>query len=144
MDTPAAWHPWEDIRRIQRDVERLHTDLAPTGGRALMGEYPPINLTRHDRGLTLEALCPGVSRDTLDVTVVGDAVTVRCERKPEPGIPEDSYHRRERPLGTFTRTIAVGDRFDPDRSQATYVNGLLRVQLERAAEAQPTKISVQG
>ena len=35
-------------------------------------------------------------------------------------MPEERYHRRERPLGAFTRTVSLGERLDPDRTQATY------------------------
>ena len=91
----------------------------------------------------LEALCPGVDRGTLDVTVVADSVTLRGERKPEPNVPEERYHRRERPTGAFIRTISIGERLDPNHTHATYASGVLRVQLARAPEAQPKKIPVQ-
>ena len=64
--------------------------------------------------------------------------------KPEPGVAEERYHRRERPLGAFTRTVSIGERLDPERTQATYTNGILRVQLARAPEATPKKISIQN
>jgi HSP20 family protein len=57
-------------------------------------------------------------------------------------VPEDRYHRRERPLGAFTRTLSVGERLDPDRTEATYTNGILRLKLARAPEAEPKKIAI--
>ena len=116
---------------------------APFGRWPLSGEYPPVNLTHDDQGIRLDALCPGVDRASLEVAVVGDAVTIRGERKPEPDVPEDRYHRRERPLGPFSRTIGVGERLDPDRTQASYTSGILSLQLVRAPEAAPKKITIQ-
>lgn len=129
---------------MQREMETLFGDLTPAWRWPLTGEYPPINLTRDDRGIVLEALCPGADRASLDTTVVGDAVTIRGERKAEAGVAEDRYHRRERPLGSFTRTVNVGETLDPEGAQATYTNGILRVQLARRAEATPKKIPIQG
>jgi HSP20 family protein len=144
MDTRAMWDPWQDMRRLQREMEHLFGEVTPGWRWPLTGEYPPLNLTRDDKGITLEALCPGVDRATLDTTVVGDTVTIRGERKMEPGVPEERYHRRERALGAFTRTVSIGERLDPDRAQATYTNGILRVQLARAPEAAPKKIAIQS
>jgi hypothetical protein len=90
----------------------LSADLAPTWRGPLSGEYPPVNI----------------------ITVVGDAVTIRGERKPEPGVAEERYHRRERSLGAFTRTVGFGEHLDADRVQASYANDILRLQPARAAE----------
>jgi HSP20 family protein len=144
MDTRSIWHPWQEMRRLQREMDHLVNDLAPAWRWPLAGDYPPLNVTRTDTGLTVEALCPGVNRDTLDITVVGDALTIRCERKPPADVPAERYHRRERPMGTFTRTLVLGERCDPDKTEASVTNGILRVQLARSADSAPKKIPVHG
>jgi HSP20 family protein len=144
MNGQSMSRPWQEMRRLQREMEHLFGDMAPAGRWSLTGEYPPLNLTRDDKGMTLEALCPGVDRPSLEISVVGDAVTLRGERKPEPDASDERYYRRERPLGTFTRTLSIGERLDPDQAQATYTNGILRVRLARAPEATPKKIQIQN
>jgi HSP20 family protein len=130
------------MRRLQRDLENLFD--RSVGHRGAAGEeYPPVNLTRTQDGLVIEALCAGVDRATLDLTLVGDALTLRGERRAE-AIPDNRYHRRERHVGPFTRTIRVGDRFDPDRVEAVYRDGLLRVTLSRAPQAGARKITISG
>lgn len=135
---------WQELQRLQRDMESVLTDVMPARPWSLTGEYPPIAITRADQGIDVEALCPGADRATLDVTVVGDAMTIRGERKPPPDVSEERYHRRERPLGPFTRTIAFGEPLDADRTQATYTNGIVRVRLARAPETEPKKIAIQS
>ena len=142
MNGQSTWQPWwQEMQRLQREMEHLVGDL-PAARWSLTGEYPPINLTRDDKGITLDALCPGADRASLDITVVGDAVTIRGERKPEPDVADDRYYRRERPLGAFTRTVGIGEPLDAEHTQANYANGILRVQLARGAEA-PKKIPIQ-
>ena len=77
--------------RIRRKARDLAESGRPNGGgiRAfgitadwgarwpLTGEYPPINVTRNDTSIVVEALCPGMDREALDVTVVGEAVSIR-------------------------------------------------------------------
>ena len=144
MNGAMTWQPWQEMRRLQREMERLFGDGNAFWRSSLGGEYPPINLTRNDEGITLDVLCPGISRESLDVSVVADAVTVRGERLIEPNVPEAGYHKQERPLGTFTRTVRIGERLDPDHTQANYSNGILQVQLTRAPEATPKKITIQS
>jgi HSP20 family protein len=144
MDTRSMWDPWQEMRRLQSSMEHLATDMTPGWRWPLTGQYPPVNITRTDTAITVEALCPGVDRESLDLGVVGDAVTIRGERKPEPDVPEERYYRRERPLGAFTRSLSVGDLIDAEKTKAHYANGILRIELARVPEATPKKIPIQG
>jgi len=131
------------MRRLQRDLETLFD--RSMGRRPAAGDdYPPVNVTRGENGgVVVEALCPGADRGTLDVTVVGDSLTIRGERRAE-AVPDNRYHRRERQVGPFTRTIRLGERFDPDRVEAIYRDGVLRLTLSRAPEATARKIAIQN
>lgn len=143
MATRSPWDPWGEMRRLQRDLETLF-DRSMGRRAAVAGDYPPVNIMRGDGGgLVLEALCPGVDRATFDVTLVGDALTIRGERRAE-AVPDNRYHRRERQIGPFARTVRLGDRFDPDRVVANYRDGLLRITLSRAPETTARKITIEG
>lgn len=142
MDPQPFRHPWHEMLRLQRELERMFSGFVPSG-RTPRAEYPPISISREENTLTLESLCPGMERESLDVTLVGEALTIRCERKPPADVPEENYRRRERPVGVFTRTVSIGERFDPERTEATYTNGILRVQLARAG-AESKKIPIQN
>jgi HSP20 family protein len=135
--------PWLEMRRLQREMEHLVTRM-PAWRWPLRGEYPPLNVVRDARGIVVEAPFPGVDRASLEVTVVGDALTIHGQRQAETGVPEERYYRRERPLGSFTRTLSVGERLDGDRAEATYTNGILRVRLAASPEATPKKIAIQS
>lgn len=143
MDTRTMFEPWQEMRRLQRELEQVFSRV-PSARWPLTGEYPPLNVTRTEQSISIEALCPGMDRATLDVTVVGDAVSIRGERNPPADVPAERFHRRERPFGKFTRTVSVGDVLDPDRTRATYADGVLRIQLTRAPEAAPKRIAIQS
>jgi HSP20 family protein len=130
------------MRRLQHQMEHLFSGLSPALRRPLTGEYPPINVSRRDDMMIVDAACPGIERDKLEVTVVGESVSIRAETKPETDSATARYHRRERVTGTFARTIVLDERLDPDRTQATYTHGILRLRLVRAQEAAAKKISI--
>jgi HSP20 family protein len=143
MDSRTFWEPSQDIRRLQRELEQIFARV-PAARWPLTGEYPPINVTRSDTSIVVEALCPGMDRGALDVTVVGETVSIRGERKPPPDVSDARSHRRERPFGTFTRTVGIGELLDAERTQATYTDGILRIQLTRAPDAAPKRIAIQS
>ena len=142
MDPRSAGSPWTEMRRLQHQMEHLFSGLSPALRRPLTGEYPPINVSRRDDMMIVEAACPGIQRDKLEVTVVGESVSIRGERKPQVDPATVRYHRRERVTGTFARTVVLDERLDPDRTEATYTHGLLRLRLARAQEAAPKKIAI--
>ena len=133
-----------DFRRLQQQLEWLFTDVSPAWRWPLTGEYPPMNIGLNDDGIALEALCPGVDPATLDVTVVGDAVSIRGERKADPSIAPEQYHRRERIVGAFTRSVTLRDRLDPDNTEASYEDGILRLRVSRAPQPPPKKIAIRS
>jgi HSP20 family molecular chaperone IbpA len=59
MATRSPWDPWNDLRRLQRDLETIF-DRGLGRRVPAAGEYPPVNTTRSESGLIIEALCPGV------------------------------------------------------------------------------------
>ena len=102
---------------VAGDAAAAAGDGAPVRRRPA-ARWPLRASTRRQRdarrqGHHVEALCPGVDRASLDITVVGDAVTIRGERKPEPDVAGGRYYRRERPLGAFTRTLGSASASTP-------------------------------
>src|SRR4051794_6887276 len=102
------------------------------------GIFPQVNLFDDGNSYVVRAEMPGVNKDTLDVTVKGDQLTVSGERII--AVANASYHRREREGGKFSRTLTLPEIVDGDRIAATYKNGVLEVVLPRVPKAQPRKI----
>ena len=134
------WDPWREVRRLREEASRLFDGASAFG----LGEveFPPVNVSRTPDHVVIEALLPSVDRDTLDVTAAGDKVTIKGERKPEPSVPEEKYHRRERAVGHFVRTIKLNERLAADQTKATYRDGLLRIELAYAPESRTHKVAV--
>ena len=136
------WDPWHEVRRLQRDLEQFFErgNAAPAAG-----DDPPLNITHTSDGLVfVEALCPGANKDSLEVTVIGDTLTIKGERLTQGVDAVARYHRRQRATGSFTRTIRLGERIDAEQVQATYTHGILLVQLSRAPEATPKRVTIRS
>jgi HSP20 family protein len=84
---------------------------------------------------------PGVRPDSIDVTVEKNVLTVRAERAWYPA-EGDEVLARERPQGTFTRQVLLGEALDTDAVSATYTDGVLTVRIPVAEQAKPRKIEI--
>ena len=92
--------------------------------------------------VVVRADAPGFEVEDFDVSVSGNVLTVRAERKQEAGERQgDSYQFSERRLH---RTVTLPAGTDPDRVEARYRNGVLEVRLPKTAEAQGRRITVQS
>lgn len=131
--------PWDEIKRVQSEVNRLFKSFIP----GLSGDaFPGINLWVGKESAILTAEIPGVSPDTLDISVAQDTFTIRGQRPQEEETSKDAYHRRERKYGKFSRTVQLPFRVDGKKTDASCVNGILRVQLPRLEEDKPKQISI--
>ena len=133
-----AWDPWRELGRLRDEIDRgVARFSAPA-------EYPLVNVHRLPDRLVLEALIPGADRSTLHVTTVGNTLTVRGERATEPGVDPAAYHRREREVGRFVRTMKLDERVATENVAATYRDGILRIELPYAPETKPRKVEIQS
>jgi HSP20 family protein len=85
---------------------------------------------------------PGMTPADIELTIAGETLTIRGERKRAEGIKDDSYRRQERPMGRWVRTITLPDRVDTTSVGASFADGILTVNLPKAESAKPRRISV--
>lgn len=136
---PDFWgEPLAALRRIQEEINRAFNESRVGGG----GEFPPVNLWRGDGGLLLMAEVPGVPLDNLEITVHQNTVTVKGKRAQEVPAQEATYHRHERALGNFARTVTLPYIVDADRVKASVANGVLTLALPRPESDKPKKIHI--
>ena len=107
-------------------------------------EYPAMNVWTDENNAVLTAELPGVKPEEIDIAVENELLTLRGGRQRQE--PEDgqTYHRRERRFGPFSRSFRLPFRVEADAVQATFENGVLNVVLPRAEADMPRKIAVQS
>ncbi|MFG3603293.1 Hsp20/alpha crystallin family protein [Micromonospora chersina] len=84
---------------------------------------------------------PGVDPDIIDCTVERNVLTVRAERRRAAGDNVELV-AAERPMGTFTRQLFLGDTLDTDKLEAGYENGVLTLRIPISERAKPRRIAV--
>jgi HSP20 family protein len=121
-----------------RDFDRLAEQVF---GTARTAPWIPMDAVRREHEVELHFDLPGVRPDSIDVTVEKNVLTVRAERAWYPA-EGDEVLARERPQGTFTRQVLLGEALDTDAVSATYTDGVLTVRIPVAEQAKPRKIEI--
>jgi HSP20 family protein len=101
----------------------------------------PMDAWRDGQEFVVEFDLPGIEPDSIDLDVERNVLTVRAERKPSTG-PEVELVASERPRGMFSRQVILGDTLDPERIEAAYNAGVLRLTIPVAEKAKPRKIAI--
>lgn len=134
--------PWEGLTRLQRELEQLvgrpGIDLGVSGSSV----FPPVNVFTDGNGLVVRAEVPGIPSGSIDVTVEPRRLSISGERPHTDG-GAGAYHRRERPVGKFSRVLQLPDDLDPAAATARCADGLLTIQIPRRAEAKPRTVTIQ-
>jgi HSP20 family protein len=140
------WFPFFDVGKTLEEMDRMFGQMGqPLGVRSVpRGTFPAINIYEQDDGVVLMAEVPGIKPEQLDLTVLGDAVTLKGQRQ-EKDLPDgERFYRRERPIGSFARTVTLPEAVNPDSVKAEYRDGVLKVHMEKAEQAKAKKITIKS
>jgi HSP20 family protein len=120
-----------------RDLDRLAQQVFGTTNRpAVM----PMDAWREGERFVIEFDLPGVARESIDLDVERNVLTIRAERVARNGDWEPLAS--ERPRGVFSRQLVLGDNLDLEHIEAGYSDGVLRLVVPVAEKAKPRKIQL--
>ena len=103
---------------------------------------PPVDVYEDEHNLVLKLEIPGINEEDLKVSLENNTLTVTGERKFEKEEKEENFHRIERRFGSFTRTFRLPSTVDPEKVEAGYDKGILKLTLAKRAEAKPKQIKI--
>jgi HSP20 family protein len=123
-----------------REFDRLTQQVFGTAARPTA---MPIDAYRKDDWFYVHFDLPGVKPDDIELTVERNVLAVRAERR---GATQDAEGvelvASERPQGSFSRQLFLGDTLDADKLEADYDAGVLTIRLPVAEHAKPRRVEV--
>jgi HSP20 family protein len=127
----------EHFRGFKTQIDSLFEDWF---GRSMGGVLAPrVDVAESDKAVTLTAELPGVDEKDIDVSLVGDQLTIRGEKRSEHDEKKDeegrTLHRVERSYGAFQRTLTVPYQVDPGQVSAQFKDGVLKITLPKPPDA---------
>jgi HSP20 family protein len=127
-----------------RDVDRLFQQLWTTQQNGSRPMAMPMDAYRKDDSFLLRLDLPGVSPDSVELTVEDSVLTVQAERPAPPETEGIESVIAERPFGSFSRQVVLGKNLDVEHIKADYDSGVLTVVIPVAEKAKPRRIEVQS
>ncbi len=131
-------NPWREFERdlgsLSRAISRMRTP--PTC------DFPAVNVWTSSDQAVVTTEIPGVDPETVDISVAEKTLTIRGTRQPGEIGEGESFHRRERWSGQFTKTVDLPFNIETAGVTARFVKGVLFVTLPRAEAEKPRKIEI--
>ena len=139
------WTVFDELESIQENMNRILAGQdANRIARRARAAYPPLNVYSTPEGLMIDAEMPGVDSQDVEISVVGDELSLRGKINVQEPAAGDTILRRERPAGEFQRTLQLPFRANAGGVKATFKNGLLRIAVPRSEEEKPRKIAIEA
>lgn len=136
--------PFEQLNRLRSEIDRLFgTSAADLGAPDIFDQWAPSVDMYDDRDkITVCAELPGMRKEDIDISLVGDTLSITGERKQVEEKEEGETFRSERYFGRFHRSISLPHAVDANQVKATYKEGILNISLPKTEEARRKQIDV--
>jgi HSP20 family protein len=140
----TRWDPIREFATLQDRMNRLFQDSFGRGEESLTSTAfaPPVDIYEDEHSFMLKLEVPGIEEKDIDVRLENNTLTVTGERKFEKEEKEENFRRVERRYGSFTRSFTLPNTVDTDNVSADYDKGVLKIRLQKKAEAKPKQIKV--
>src|SRR6185503_3912247 len=140
------WDPFRNAGDIQGEMNRLlysffgrPATMAPAGER-MWAPLADMYETKDDLIVTFEL--PGLREKEVNVSITGDVLTVRGERRFERDLKDEGFYRLERVYGKFERSMPLPIPVQADKVKATYRDGVLEIRLPKVEAVKPKEIKI--
>lgn len=148
MTNLVRFSPSNELRRMQREIDRLFDDFMPTRGTGnAEGETavwtPRVDLTESDDSYVVHVDAPGMKKDDFNINWQDDTLSISGERKWEADEKQESFVRVERSYGHFFRSFRLPKAIDGDQIGASYDAGVLTIRVPKAEESRPRRIEIE-
>ena len=137
---PVTGYP-SSVLKMQHDMDRLFNAFFqgrnPDIGQTLHSQWlkPQADIVEKEKEYQIHLEIPGVEEKDVAITLTGDTLTIKGEKKFEKEDKTASYHRVERSYGSFQRVITLPSDADVNHIDATFKNGVLGIRVGKDQEA---------
>jgi HSP20 family protein len=145
--------PWKrnknhDAKELRREFDNMYDrffepDFLPSTYPFDKGKWgPTLDISEGRKDITIKAEIPGIEAKDFDISIDGRRLDIRGEKKQEQTEKEETYYRVERSYGYFNRMIELPSEVDPNKVDASYKKGILKIKLRKTKSSETKKIKI--
>jgi HSP20 family protein len=141
----TPWRPLGELGSLRREMDRLWDSFF--GERPLTRVWerewlPSLDVSETKDDFVVKAEVPGIDAENIDISLTGDVLTIKGEKKHEKEEKEEDYHLVERNYGAFSRSVRLPAEVEPAKIKASYKNGILKVTLPKSEKVKAKKVKI--
>jgi HSP20 family protein len=140
--------PFEAMMPLREAMNRMFEESFIWPGRleVFAGRNFPVDVyeSKDKQGYVVEASLPGAKPEDISISAMGDTLTISYTTKREEKTEKPNYVRQERYEGEMTRTIVLPTQIQPEKVEATYDRGVLKLEIPKSEAARPKQIEVKA
>jgi HSP20 family protein len=143
----TRWDPFRELLTLQERLDKMYREVERSRKEEdfVSSEWtPPVDIFELGETFVLKLEIPEVDKSSIDIKINDNELTIKGERKLEPGVDQESYHRMERGYGTFVRSFSLTKTIDSSKIKAAVKDGILRIELPKKEEVKPKQIKIEG
>ena len=139
----VPWRPFGEISSFRKEMDRLwnrfmgETPFARTFAEEWL---PSVDVSETEDKLLIKAELPGLEAKDVNLSISGDVLTIKGEKKKEEEKKDEHYYHCERYCGSFQRSLRLPVNIQSDKAEATFDKGVLKITLPKTEEAKKKEI----
>lgn len=139
------WEPVRELSNIQRELDEFFRRTFGSLTPGLLKEewHPAVNCYMKEGKYVVEADLPGIDPKDIDVSIVGNVLTIKGERKAEWKEEKEGHIFHESTYGSFARTLTLPEGVEADKVHASFRNGVLELTMPAKKAVLPKKVKVE-
>jgi len=141
----VRWRPFGELSSLRDEMDRMwnkYLGELPFGRRSAEGWLPSLDISETDDNLVVKAELPGLEAKDVRVSISGDLLTIKGEKKEEEEEKDEQHHYVERYYGSFQRALHLLVNIRSDKVGASFDKGVLKITLPKVEEAKKKEIDV--
>ncbi len=145
----VRWTPARELLTMRDQMDRLMEDFF-TPSWSARGSWEsavasfPMDVYQTEKEYVVKATLPGVKADDLDVSIVGETLTIKAATQQDQKVKDEDWLLRETRYTAFSRTITLPSEVQADKVDANYESGVLTLKIPKAEAVLPKTIKVKA
>jgi len=141
----VPWKPFGDIGSFRKEMDKLWNRFfkeSPFGRREAEEWSPSVDVSETGDAYMVKAELPGLEAKDVDVSVSGDILTIKGEKRKEAEEKDEHHHYVERYYGSFQRSFRLPANVKPEKIDAVFEKGVLKLTVPKTEEAKKQEIQI--
>lgn len=145
----VRWTPARELLTMRDQMDRLMDEFwgqnwTRRGGYEATVATFPMDVYQTDKEYVVKATLPGVKADDLDVSIVGETLTIKATTNQNEDVKDESWLMRESQYTAFSRSITLPSEVQADKVDASLDGGILTLRIPKAEAVLPRSIKVKS